>query len=374
MRTWRPSKFLDLLFHLIGMALLILLCTRISFVFRPIGVFISTLFTPIMIAGFLYYVLTPVISLLEKLTKKRSYAIALVFVMIALALGLLIGTIFPNLISQFMDLSKAMPDFVSRQQKNLSDWLNQLDYVTIDVQRYWSELSVSSNQILNAAVNGITTSVGTVISVLSRSVLLIITVPIILFYMFKDGNRFPKAISLFVPKAYRQPANELLGRVNTALSAYISGQALVCLYVAVGAYLTFKLLGIPYAFLLACIAGMMDVIPYLGPWIGVTPAFIIAFSMAPQKAVILAVSIILIQLGESYLVYPFVMGKSLNMHPLTIILALLVAGKLAGLPGMILALPTYVISKIIILNGLHYRKEKELIKAPEDEEDQTQPS
>ncbi|MBP1044195.1 AI-2E family transporter [Vagococcus sp. BWB3-3] len=369
MRTWRPSKLLDLLFHLIGMALLILLCTRISFIFKPVGVFITTLFTPIMIAGFLYYVLNPVILLLEKLTKKRSYAIALVFVMIALIFGLLIGTIFPNLIGQFMELTKAMPEFVSRQQENLAEWLNRLAF-DIDVQRYWSELSVSSNQILNATVNGLTTSVGTVISVLSRSVLLIITVPIILFYMFKDGQRFPEAVSLFVPKAYQQPAKELLGRVNTALSAYISGQALVCLYVAAGAYLTFKLLGIPYAFLLACIAGMMDVIPYLGPWIGVTPAFIIAFSMSPQKAVILAISIILIQLGESYLVYPLVMGKSLNMHPLTIILALLVAGKLAGLPGMILALPTYVIAKIIILNGLHYRREKQLLKLPKEKEKQ----
>lgn len=369
MRTWRPSKFLDVLFHLIGMALLILLCTTISFIFRPIGVFITTLFTPIMIAGFLYYVLSPVVALFEKLTKKRGYAIALLFVTIAIGFGLLIGTVFPNLVSQFAALSKSMPRFISRQQGNVSDWINQLNYVNVDVQRYWSELSLSSNQLLNIAVNGITTSLGTVISVLSRSVLLIITVPIILFYMFKDGQRFPKAVRLFVPKAYRQPVDGLLERVNTALSAYISGQALVCLYVAVGAYITFKLLGIPYAFLLACIAGMMDVIPYVGPWIGVTPAFIIAFSMAPQKAVILAISIILIQLGESYLVYPFVMGKSLNMHPLTIILALLVAGKLAGLPGMILALPTYVIAKIILLNVLHYRKEKQLIKFPDGREE-----
>ncbi|MGK9559333.1 AI-2E family transporter, partial [Salmonella enterica subsp. enterica] len=90
---------------------------------------------------------------------------------------------------------------------------------------------------------------------------------------------------------------------------------------------------------LGVIAGVMDIIPYLGPWLGVAPAILIALTRSPLEALLVAVIIIVIQIGESNLVYPLVMGKSLDMHPLTIIFILLVAGNLAGLVGMIIGIP-----------------------------------
>lgn len=350
MRELKKSKILSIIIHLLAAATLILVCTKISFLFKPVGIFISTLFAPIIIAGFLYYVMNPVVGLLEKFTKKRSRAILIVFILIALGFVFFIGIIIPNLLSEVTQLASSMPRIMREQQMAVTELLNRPELSNGDIQRYWNELNISTGRVINGIVNGFTTSIGSVISVLSRSIILMVTVPVILFYMFKDGEQLPSAIRWFIPEKQQKNAEELIQTVNKTLSSYISGQALVCLYVGTGAYITFKLLGIPYAFLLACIAGMMDIIPYIGPWIGVAPAFIIAFANSPQSALILALSIIVIQLGESYLVYPLIMGKSLNMHPLTIILILLVAGNLAGLVGMILALPTYAVVKIIVLS------------------------
>lgn len=350
MRELKKSKILSIIIHLLAAATLILVCTKISFLFKPVGIFISTLFAPIIIAGFLYYVMNPVVGLLEKFTKKRSRAILIVFILIALGFVFFIGIIIPNLLSEVTQLASSMPRFMREQQMAVTELLNRPELSNVDIQRYWNELNISTGRVINGIVNGFTTSIGSVISVLSSSIILMVTVPVILFYMFKDGEQLPSAIRWFIPEKQQKNAEELIQTVNKTLSSYISGQALVCLYVGTGAYITFKLLGIPYAFLLACIAGMMDIIPYIGPWIGVAPAFIIAFANSPQSALILALSIVVIQLGESYLVYPLIMGKSLNMHPLTIILILLVAGNLAGLVGMILALPTYAVVKIIVLS------------------------
>lgn len=359
MIEFRKKSLLSLLVHLLVLTVLIYMCTKISFIFYPVKVLFQTLFAPIVIALFLYYILNPIILLIEKFIKKRSLAIFLMGVVVVGGIGLLIGLIIPNLLFELTNLIRSLPEFIRNQQEWVDQFLTQPRFEQLDIKNYWKDLTISYGQLSSQLLQLVMTSLTSLALVLSRSIILIVTIPIVLFYMFKDGQKLPKALLVFVPQKYQEKSEKLIGTINQTLAAYIGGQAIVCLYVGTGAYISFKLLGIPYAFLLACIAGMMDIIPYLGPWIGVAPAFFIAWTDSWQTAIILAVSIIIIQLGESYLVYPLVMGKSLNMHPLTIILILLVAGKLAGLVGMILALPTYSICKLILLSGVDLYLENE---------------
>lgn len=334
--------------ELLTLATLLYVCTKIGFLFQPFGILISTLFAPILVAGFLYYMMNPLVHLLERFKIKRSLAIILIFIVLIVLLSFLVVTIIPSLIDQVSQFAQNFPSMLKEGQNQLDLLAKRPELQNLDMQKYINDLNLSTSKLVTGVVNGFTSSVFSIIGVISSVTLVIVTVPIVLFYMFKDGDKLPNAIVRFVPKSYKQRVLDLISDVNSTLASFISGQALVCLYVGTCAFIGYLVIGMPYALLLGVIAGVMDIIPYLGPWLGVAPAILIALTRSPLEALLVAVIIIVIQIGESNLVYPLVMGKSLDMHPLTIIFILLVAGNLAGLVGMIIGIPAYAVIKIIL--------------------------
>ena len=113
--------------------------------------------------------------------------------------------------------------------------------------------------------------------------------------------------------------------------------------------LGYWLIGIEYAFLFGCIAGLTNMVPYLGPYLGLAPALFVTIFDSPVKAVLACLVVLVIQQIDGNIIYPLVIGKSLDIHPLTIIIVLLVAGNLAGLVGMILGVPFYAVCKTIVV-------------------------
>ena len=118
------------------------------------------------------------------------------------------------------------------------------------------------------------------------------------------------------------------------------GQLLVCLVVGILAYVGYMLIGLPYALLLASIVGLMNVIPYLGPFIGAAPAVLVGLSESWKLALFVVAVNVVVQILESNVVSPQIVGRTLKLHPLVIILALLIGGQLGGILGLILAVPS----------------------------------
>lgn len=106
----------------------------------------------------------------------------------------------------------------------------------------------------------------------------------------------------------------------------------------------------PYSLLLAVICGITNIIPYVGPFIGAVPAIIVGLFISPFQALYMALSILVIQQLDGNLIKPLLFGKSMNIHPLTIILVLIGAGSVAGILGMLICIPVYAVIKTIILN------------------------
>ncbi len=106
----------------------------------------------------------------------------------------------------------------------------------------------------------------------------------------------------------------------------------------------------PYSLLLAVICGITNIIPYVGPFIGAIPAIIVGLFISPFQALYMALSILVIQQLDGNLIKPLLFGKSMNIHPLTIILVLIGAGSVAGILGMLICIPVYAVIKTIILN------------------------
>lgn len=365
----KNSKLLFWSIELLILATLVFVSSKIDFVFQPIGTFFTTLFAPILIAGFLYYLLNPLVNLLMKFGVKRLVAILLIFILLIGIIVLTVMSIIPNLAEQLVSLAKNIPGFINNMQTWLQEVADQATrfplFQELDVDHYISELDGSVGEILQQFLSGITTGLGSVIGKITTVVLLIVTVPFILFYMLKDGDKLVPNIERLFPVNQRENIKNLLKQLNKTLSDYISGQAIECLFVGTCTILGYLLIGVDYAFLFGVIAGLTNLIPYLGPYLGLAPALVYTFFDSPYKALLCILVVLVVQQVDSNVIYPNVIGKSLNIHPLTIILILLVAGKLAGVLGVFLGVPVYAILRTIIVFVVKiFRQTKQEVPEP----------
>ena len=351
MNRFKNSKLLFWSVELLVIATLIMVSSQINFMFKPIATFFSTLFAPVLIGGFLYYMLNPLVEILRNKAKlKKNTAVALVMLLLVGIIALLIGTVIPNLAKQVAQLANNLPDFIKSMENWAKGALEHPFFKTFDYQEYVDKLDLSFGDIIKNVVNGLSNSVGSIVSSIASTTMLIVTVPFILFYMLKDGDRFVPSIERYLPASHKDEIIKLLHKMSNTISSYISGQALECLFVGVSTFIGYQLIGVQYAFLFGCIAGATNMIPYLGPYIGLAPAVMVTVFDSPMKAILACVVVLIVQQIDGNIIYPLVIGKSLDIHPLTIILILLVAGNLAGLLGMILGVPFYAVCKTIFIH------------------------
>ncbi|KKK34432.1 membrane protein [Mesobacillus campisalis] len=337
---------------------IIYVSSKISFLFEPVGVFVSTLFFPIIISGFLYFLLNPVVNLLQKWRLPRILAILVLYVAIIGLLILAMGNLIPAISVQVMELVDDLPRYTRELQgffNTLSSnpsfqWVMTQGYITQD------EVIQRITEYVNTLPNRLTTSMSNILGFVTNIAITIVTVPFLLFFMFKDGDKFPAAISRFIPFSYRDEAVKTLKDTAHTLSSYIQGQITVALFVGTLSLIGFLIIDLRYALVLALIVSITNIIPYVGPILGGAPAVIVGLFDSPAKAALVLLVIVIAQQLEGNLLSPLILGKTLDTHPATIIILLLVAGNLAGIIGMVLAVPTYAVTKTIVLNTVRFFK------------------
>jgi len=341
--------------------LIVYVGTKVSFLFEPIIIFASTLFLPILLAGILFFIFNPVVKLLEKARIPRSLAILLFYLLFIGLVILLIAIVGPIISAQITDFFANAPRYVIDIRNFLLDlsettwfkWIMSQDYVSI------SQLEQTLMDFTTSLPENITTSVGTVLGVVTNITLTAITVPFILFYMLKDGHRFSETAVKLLPTSYRKEGLTIFRDLYETLSTYIQGQVIVSLAVGIGCFIGYSIIGLKYALLLGIVVSVTNIIPYVGPFIGATPAVIIGFLDSPSKGLLAGLVITIVQQLDGNILSPLIIGKRLNTHPLTIILLLIGAGSFGGLLGMILAVPTYAVLKAVILHVVRlYRLRK----------------
>ncbi|MGX7058970.1 AI-2E family transporter [Vagococcus humatus] len=346
----RQSKLMFWSVELLVLATLIFVSSKIQFLFKPIGTLFSTLFAPILIGGFFYYMTNPLVSKLEKRFKmKRIWAIVLVLLLMVGLIAVLLGAVVPGLIRQVSQLAAGFPDFIKAAETWSKELMTHPMFQRLDFQEYLDKMDMSFGHIAKLFMNSLSNGLGSFVSVIANATVILVTVPFVLFYMLKDGHKFVPALSKYLPRNQKDEVVELLHKMSETISKYISGQAVECLFVAVGTFLGYQLVGVPYAFLFGFIAGVANMIPYLGPYIGLAPALVVTVVHSPVKALLACVVVLIVQQIDGNIIYPNVIGKSLDIHPLTIILILLVAGNMAGLLGMILGVPFYAVCRTVFL-------------------------
>ncbi|MEK4485591.1 AI-2E family transporter [Psychrobacillus sp. FSL H8-0484] len=348
----RNTVFTLVLLLLIG--LVIMIYDEISFIFVPLTVFLGNVILPIILAVIAYYLLRPLLRLLERIKIPRIWGILIIFLALIGLVTLLVFLVFPFLKAQSLKLVEELPG-------NLMVLLDKLDgflrtsffrdfYLQIesDVNSILKELPTEIGQFLQSTLTGLATGISSIVGVLTGFVLAIVTVPFIVFYLLKDGEKLPNYVMKLFPPRMREDLRSVFTNIDRQISSYIQGQILVSMCIGFMIFIGFSIIGMDYAMLLGVIAMVTSVVPYLGPVIAITPALIIALVSSPFMLIKLAIVWTVVQLVEGKFISPQIMGRSLHVHPITIIFVLITAGALFGVPGVILGIPGYAILKVFV--------------------------
>ncbi|PWW02806.1 putative PurR-regulated permease PerM [Paenibacillus cellulosilyticus] len=354
------QKLFTFLLILLMIGLNIFIISKITFVFHPLKILIETVFLPILLTGVAYYLLNPIVELLEKYRVKRVYSILALYLIVAGIITLIVTAVIPPLREQIKGLIDQFPDFSREAQLRFEDligseYFNQFQQATgFDAASITETFSSYATNILNNAWS----SIGGFVGALTETVLSIIVVPFILFYLLKDRRKLAPYVLGFLPTKLRNRSFTVMLEMNHQISSYIRGQILDSLCVGLLLYIGYLIIGLDYSLVLAVVAACTSVVPYLGPAIAIAPALVVAMVTSPVMLLKMVVVWTVIQLFEGKVITPQIMGKAMRIHPITIIFVILTAGKLFGILGIILAVPGYAILKVIVTHLFRWFKSR----------------
>ncbi|KUP05162.1 hypothetical protein Q73_12340 [Bacillus coahuilensis m2-6] len=333
---------------LILLLIAIFLLHQVSFIFTPIVVLLKTIFLPFILAGILFYLCRPLVRFLEKQKVPKGIAIIVAYIAIILAFyGIfkLIGPVVNDQIDRFV---KNFPKMQEAVEESVTYVQDNWEYLPESVRDM-----VSFDKAAERAQSFFTGFASDFVSILTNifsTVFVLVLVPFILFYMLKDGNRLGNFIALFFPAHKREDVKGVLGAMDKTISSYIQGQVLVSVCVGTLLLIGYLIIGLDYSLVLALFGMLTNVIPFIGPFIAVVPALLVALFQDPIMVVYVAIIMIIAQQIEGNIISPQVMGKTLDIHPLTIIVLILFAGNLVGFLGIIFVIPTYAVVKTVIIH------------------------
>lgn len=352
--------------------LIILVFKQIPFVFHPLSVLFSTVVLPVILAMIGYYLLRPILRVLEKAKIPRAWGILILILVAAGLLALLIFLVLPTLKMEFHNLVDNFPKYFKQLTVQVDEFLRTSIFASfyesldINIAKLMDNLPSDLGKTLTDAAGGIATGVTSFVSALTGFVLSIVTVPFILFYLLKDGEKLPEVFIKVLPPRMRDEARKIVEESDQQISSYIQGQILVAICIGIMVSIGFFIIGMDYALLLGVLAMFTSVVPYLGPIIAITPAVIIAIVSSPFMIVKLAIVWTIVQVVDSKFISPQIMGKSLQIHPITIIFVLLTAGSLFGVAGIILGIPAFAVLKVIVkrMFELYKRRYNKYVERP----------
>lgn len=309
-----------------------------------IWVVMRAVLAPFLIAMIISYMLNPIVmKLVDRGVPRGASVIIIYFIFFTLLAVVLVNSI-PVFVHQVKDFVETLPETIGR----VETWLKSID----DGRKGMPEaIQKAIDTNLVRFEDGVTQFISDFLASLGSTLEQILTalvIPFLVFYMLKDLKIMERAIVTLFPSKHRKELIQLIKSIDDALGNYIRGQLLVMLAVGTLVYVGYLIVGMPYSLMLALLVAITNIIPYVGPFIGAAPAIILAFTISPFMALKVTIVNLIVQQLEGNLISPQIVSKSLNLHPLLIIVALLLGGEVGGIVGLILAVPIVAIMKVIL--------------------------
>jgi predicted PurR-regulated permease PerM len=322
------------------------------------------LLAPFVLALVLAYIQHPLVARMERRGISRLVATMLLALPAVLVLSVVLFVGVPALSAQIAEFIQGTPAFLQTATTRLEQWQAQLqtrDLPWLDEQAMVDRLrSIQPEAVIawlqqrQAAIAqgvwtgilGVGKGVGAVLTLLGY----IFLTPIITFYLLRDWPAIQARLRELVPPSHRDRVVGFASEYDRLLARYLRGQVLAAAIVGVLTWLGFVIAGFPYALLLGVVAGVFNIIPYMGLVASLIPALVIAlFSASPGIALLkIAAVFAVVQLLDSSVIGPRVVGEAVGLHPVWVLLALAVAGSFFGFVGLLIAVPLAVLVKLLL--------------------------
>ncbi len=299
--------------------------------------------------------LDPAVNRMQRYHLKRSTAILLVYAALVLVGLGLVALFLPPLVDQIQGLVAYGRDLAShpeREDPMLTDLASRFG-LTPYLPRLTAWLHSLSGQLTTVAGEFFSYT-----AALINSVAAMISMLFIAFYLLLDGQRMISALFQFVPEAQRPRARRILGQSAGAVSGYITGNVTISVICGVAVFVVLVVLRMPYAGALALMVAVLDLIPQVGATLGGVTLVLAGLFISPFKSLMLLIYFIVYQQVENYLLQPLVYSHRVQLHPLTIFIAVVLGGVWLGVAGAFLAIPAAEIIRIVVAEWLASRAEQ----------------
>lgn len=321
--------------------------------------------TPFVVSIGVAYIIAPLVGLLTARRVPRGLAIILVVLPIIAVVATVVLVSGPQLVEQSQAMVTRLPGFASRSVEWLAgfgDRLARLPFFNAEQKTFLNRLDAEKLGVIlqgyaqiilkniGGAVLGLLSHVGNILGFIA----FVIVVPVVTFYMLLDWAKFTAAIEGLIPPPHRAAIMGFVQEYDHSLGRYIRGQLIEATLVGTLTTVSFLILGVPSALLLGVIAGIFNLIPYVGFTASLVPALIVALTMDdPVSGLIKVVATFAaIQFLDGNVTGPRIVGNSVGLHPIWIMIALTLSGTFFGFIGLLLAIPLAVLVKMLLVKGV----------------------
>jgi predicted PurR-regulated permease PerM len=313
-------------------------------------VYVNPVVPPLLIAVAVVYLLNPLVSALQRRGVPRVAGAGIVYVLFLCIVALLISLLVPVVARQVTEVVTHFPDYLTDAQayaRRVAARFGQEPNFRLDAEQVREWLSAGeSRQTVTRYLTGLRSVTTSVIS----GLIIFVIGPVMAFYLLVDLPRLERGAMALIPPGRRDEIRGLMDRIGQAVGGFFRGQLLVALFVGVASSIGLWLIGLPFWLLVGMVAGVFNLVPLVGPFIGGGLAVIIALlSGEPLKAVWAALVLLIVQQIDNHLISPNVMSRTVQLHPVVVMLALLVGASFAGLFGMLIIVPLVAVAKIVFL-------------------------
>ncbi|SFD56822.1 Predicted PurR-regulated permease PerM [Lentibacillus persicus] len=340
----KPLNFLFWVITGIFVFLFIYLLVKLFPFYGAVLSFLWQLLIPFLSAVLIAYLLYPIIEKMHKHNIPKSAAVLLIYLLFFGGTGYLGYRVYPAVIQQLNDLQQQLPQLVQAYRDFIYSLYEYTAFLPETFHDKMDELIFEAETYIEELLADIVRGFTKVFDM----IVIITVIPVLAFYFLKDFDLIKSYFKKWIPQKYHHQTKTFLQAIDDGLGSYIRGQLLVSIFVGAAAFAVFKFIDIPYALLLAIIMAITNIIPYFGPIIGAVPVIAITATISGKLVLIGLASIFIIQVIEGNFLSPYIVGRSIRIHPAAIIFALLLGSKIGGVIGLVLAVPLLFVLKVLI--------------------------
>ena len=319
---------------------------------------VSAILPPLIITLVLAYILSPIADFFSThLRLNRTFVVFLIYLMLIAIIILVPALLIPPLISQIQDFVESMPETVEQIREFIEQPLVFREY-TLDLQDVYDQAS----NTIEGFLSSLATQTISILTNIASALLWTVFILVASFYLVKDSAIIMQWVDEVFPHTYRHDVYQLRLRIAATWNAFLRGQLILCITMGVVVGITMALIGLPNAWLIGLLFGVLEFIPNLGPTIASVPTVLVAFfegstvlniSNGWFAVLVIVINTILQQLENNFLV-PRILGQSLNLHPLVVLVAAIIGAHLSGVLGILLAAPI-VATLRVLAEYVYYR-------------------